>query len=59
MSLIKLDITTRKINIKTSILDIRGEVNGTAVAGLLGACLAIILAYGLEARARRNAGLPG
>lgn len=34
-------------------------VFNTAVAGLLGACLAIILAYGLEARARRNAGLPG
>ena len=34
-------------------------VFNTAVAGLLGACLAIILAYGLEARARRAAGLPG
>ena len=34
-------------------------VFNTAVAGLLGACIAIILAYGLEARARRAAGLPG
>lgn len=34
-------------------------VFNTAVAGLLGACLAIILAYGLEARAGRTAGLPG
>ena len=34
-------------------------VFNTAVAGLLGACIAISLAYGLEARARRNAGLSG
>ena len=35
MSLIKLDITTRKINTKTSILDIRGEVTGTAESILM------------------------
>ena len=35
MSLIKLDITTRKINTKTRILDIRGEVTGTAESILM------------------------
>ncbi len=33
-------------------------VFNTAVAGLLGTCIAIVLAYGLETRAGRNAGLP-
>jgi len=34
-------------------------VFNTAVAGLLGLCLAVILAYGLEVRTRRTAGVPG
>lgn len=33
----KLDITTRKINTKTSILDIRGEVTGSAESILMDA----------------------
>ena len=37
MSPIKLDITTRKINPKTSILDIRGEVTGSAESILMDA----------------------
>lgn len=37
MAPVKLDITTRKINAKTSILDIRGEVTGSAESILMAA----------------------
>ncbi len=37
MASIKLNITTRKINAKTSVLDIRGEVTGSAESILMNA----------------------
>ena len=37
MAPVKLDITTRKINAKTSILDIQGEATGSAESILMAA----------------------